>query len=420
MSLVKGGAGLIVCWAILWTVGAASAREPEPDTWPQFRGPNRDGVSRSTGLLAAWPEDGPRELWRVPLGEGFSGIVVDAGRVYTMFAEGDRELLGCFDLKNGREIWRRDIDKKFVDEFGDGPRSAPTVDGDVVYALGSNGELAAVDKRSGEARWRVSFAKRFDAAVQRWGYSGAPLVDGERLLVETGGGDRQAFAAFNKKTGETLWTAYDGVPGYSSPIAVDFAGKRLYIALASQMGESRNAPPKQQLVAFSPDGKLVFKQPAPGFLVAMPVFVPPDKVFVSASNDDGCRLYRLKSRDDGVVLEELWANRSMRNHFNSSVYRDGYLYGFNNATLQCVDAASGQRQWGKRGFGKGSLTLADGKLLVVSDRGKLALIDAAPAAYREISSFQALQGKCWTSPTVVGGKALLRNQKEMVCFDLRK
>jgi len=406
-------AALALCCP-LW----AGAPEAAADVWPQFRGPNRDGVSHAKGLAASWPEQGPRELWRTPIGEGFSAMVVDGDRLYTMFSEEGRELLGCFGFNDGRERWRRDLDKLFVDEFGDGPRAAPTVDGDLVYALSSNGTLAAVDKRSGAERWRVSFAERFGAKPPRWGFSGAPLIEGGMALVETGGGENEAFAAFDKLTGETLWTAYDGVGGYSSPIVIDWQGRRLAVALASQPGDHPNAPPKQQLIGLTMDGKLAWRRDTPGFLVAMPVFAPPDRVFVSASNDDGCRMFRLSGKDGDLALEELWANRSMRNHFNSSIFFEGHLYGFNNATLQCVDAADGERKWGKRGFGKGSLTLVEGKLILISDRGRVVLADASSEGYREISAFQALKGKCWTSPTVTAGKLLVRSQTEMACFDL--
>ena len=172
------------------------------DNWPQYRGPNRDGHSGSTGMLKTWPENGPRLMWRVPIGEGFSAITVVDGLLYTGFAEAEKEFLGCYEADSGKELWRLAIGEIFNDEFGDGPRSAPTVDGELVFALGSKGELHAADRKTGKEVWMVSCSERFGSKVARWGYSMSPLVDGDRVIMEAGGGENNAIVAPGPKNGK--------------------------------------------------------------------------------------------------------------------------------------------------------------------------------------------------------------------------
>ncbi len=398
---------------LLVSVPAAFSAGDASEDWPQFRGVSRDGIAHSSGLRNQWPEEGPNVLWRVPLGEGFSGVAVSDNRLYTLYAEGETEYAACFDPANGKLLWRHPIGEKFVDEFGNGPRSTPTVDEKLVYFLGAKGKLLALDKKTGETSWSLGLTESLRGRVPRWGYSSSPLVEGDMLLLEPGGEQENALAALDKNNGKTLWTSSEGETGYTSPLAVTFNGVRQFLFISSRGLTAQN------LVAVDAEGKQLWEKPLPGFIVAMPIFIPPDKIFVSASNDDGCALLRMVAGPDSIQIEEVWSNRVMRNIFNSCVYHEGYLYGFNNATLRCVDVASGEFRWAKRGFGKGSLIIADGRLIVLSDRGKLAMAEASPESYKEIASFQALRGKAWTSPTLAGGRLYLRDQKEMVCFDLK-
>ena len=398
--------------AVAALLGACHSIEDDSKAeWPQWRGPNRDGISQESGLLKSWPEGGPKVLWRIPVGEGFSGISVSSGRAYTMFAEGDDEFVVCLDASNGKEIWRLRSGSKFKEGHGNGPRSTPTVDGDRVFALGAKGRLYALDVRSGEKMWEHDFVKEFGSHVPPWGFSTSPLVEGDLLLVEVGGDPGKSVVAFDKKNGRVVWTSHTDKPAYSSPIAITSNEIRQIVFLTSKT-----------LLSVSPkDGQVYWTYPwlvHDGINVATPIFVPEDKIFISASYDHGAVLLKMKAADDTMGVEEIWRSRVMKNHFNSSVLHRNYLYGFDNAILKCIEASTGEEQWAWRGFGKGSLTLADGHLIILGEKGKLALAEASTEADREKSSAQVLEGRCWTVPTLADGKLYVRNQEEMVCLNM--
>lgn len=378
--------------------------------WPQWRGPNRDGISSETGFIKNWPKAGPEVLWHIPLGDGYSGISIAQGRAYTMFAEGNDEFVICLDTSDGKEIWRFRSGGKFTEQRGDGPRSMPTVDGDSVFALGAEGKLYALDARSGTKIWSHNFVEEFSSSVPTWGFSSSPIIEGNLVIVEAGGKDEKAIVAFDKTSGDVVWTTHTDAVGYSSPIPIDFGGVRQIIFLTSKT-----------LLSVAPEnGQVHWKYSWPeGINIATPVFIPDDKIFISASYDKGAVLLRMIADGDGIGIEEVWKSRVMKNHFNSSVLQGDYLYGFDNAILTCIEVNTGEEQWRHRGFGKGSLLLADGCLIILGEGGKLALAEATPGEYRERALFQLFDDKCWTVPTLAGGRLYLRTQKEMVCLDLR-
>ena len=397
-------------WYLIGGVLSAEADDHSTAEWTQWRGPNRDGISSETGFLKNWPKEGPTVLWQIPLGDGYSGISIAQGKIYTMFAEGADEFVICLDASNGEEVWRFRSGAKFTEQRGDGPRSMPTVHGDSVFALGAEGKLYALNAHNGTQLWSHNFVEEFDSKIPTWGFSASPLIEGDLVLVETGGRDEQAIVAFDKKSGDVVWTTHTDAVGYSSPIAIDFGGTRQIIFLTSKT-----------LLSLAPEnGHIYWKYPWPeGINIATPIFIPDDKIFISASYDKGAVLLRMIPNEDGIGIEEVWKSRVMKNHFNSSVLQGDYLYGFDNAILTCIETNTGEEQWRHRGFGKGSLLLADGHLIILGEGGKLALVEVSPNEYREKARFQLFDDKCWTVPTLAGGKLYLRNQKDIVCLDLR-
>ena len=397
-------------WCLVGAVLNVEADNHGTAEWAQWRGPNRDGISSETGFLKNWPKEGPKVLWHVSLGEGYSGISIAQGKVYTMAAEGDDEFVICLNASNGEEIWRFRSGAKFTEQRGDGPRSMPTVHGDSVFALGAEGKLYALDARDGTKLWAHNFVEEFDSKIPTWGFSSSPLIEGNLVLVEAGGKDGKSIVAFDKASGDVVWTTHTDEVGYSSPIAIDFGGVRQIIFLTSKT-----------LLSVAPeDGQIYWKYSWPeGINIATPIFIPDDKIFISASYDKGAVLLRMTADGDRIGIKEVWKSRVMKNHFNSSVLQGDYLYGFDNAILTCIEVDTGEERWRQRGFRKGSLLLADGHLVILGEGGKLALAEATPDEYREKARFQLFDDKCWTVPTLAGGRLYLRTQKEMVCLDLR-
>lgn len=415
--------GCLIIYLLLFSgISIAGAAD-----WPQWRGPDKDGISRETGLLKEWPDGGPQVLWRVSLGEGFSGISVVGGRVYTMFSERDDEFVVCLDASNGEEIWRFRSDSNYIESMGgNGPRATPTIDGELLYTVTAQGKLYALNAENGVKAWSHDLQREFGSKIPRWGICTSPLVEGNLLLVEVGGKDGKSIVAFDKTSGDVVWSSHSDILGYSSPIAVTIGGIRQLIVFTGT-----------QLVSVSPEnGQLYWTYPWEtqyDVNAATPVFIAPDKIFISSGYGKGAAVVQVRvmaspeSNDEEngaeknaveIRVVEIWKNEKMKNHFATSVLHGNYLYGFDNAILKCIDADSGKEKWKTRGYGKGTLMLADDHLIILSDRGKLGLAEVTPSAYNEVASAEVLSGLCWTVPTLANGRLYARNEKEMVCLNM--
>ena len=398
--------GAVLATATLATAAAAS-------DWPQFRGPSLDGISNETGLLATWPESGPPELWRVPLGEGYSGLSVVGDRAYTLYVTEGKEILGVFDTATGKELWNYPVGERWKDMMGNGPRSTPTVVDGVVYVLGAHGTLAAIDTATGKELWRQDLKKTLGARPPTWGISTSPLIEGELLILDAGGRSGHSIVALERSTGKLAWNAESDKAGYAMPLPLTVGESRQVVMFTGS-----------QVVGVDPaDGRVLWKRPwktSYDVNAAMPLFVAPNRLFVASGYSTGGAMFELEVDGANTHVTKIWTSPKMRNQFSSSIYHDGHIYGFDNDTLKCLDARSGEEKWAVReGFGHGSLTLADGHLYVLGDRGRLALVEATPLGYREKGSVEALSGKCWTVPTLAGGRLYLRNEKELVALDVR-
>jgi len=384
----------------------------EAADWPQFRGPGRDAISEETGLVDGWGESGPKELWRTPIGPGYSAITAVGDRIFTLESDASREYAIAVDTRSGKRLWRTDIGWLFENDFGNGPRSTPAYDRGLLFFVASLGQLTALDAETGEVKWRRDLQRDFGSPLPNWAFSSSPLVIGDSVVVEIGGTPERPIGAFGRDTGELLWTGGSGEIAYSSPIVVPFNGTTQIVFLT-----------KNGLSALSLSGETLWTSefvPELGIKPAPPVFVAPDIVFASASYDAGAKAVRMVAVGTTIKAEDLWQHALMRNHFNGSVEVDGHLCGFDKAFLKCLEAATGEQTWIKRGLGKGSLIKADGKLIVLSERGKLVLLEADALKATELASHQALTGRCWTQPTLSNGVLFLRNATELVAYDLSK
>ena len=292
-------------------------------------------------------------------------------------------------------------------DLGDtGPRTTPLIDGELVYTASSAGDLYALDRDDGTVLWK----RAFEGPVPRFGYAVSPLVDGDLLLVESGGSEETpGILALDKTTGELEWSALTGPSGYSSPIVAEIAGVRQYVFFR-RVGN--------QVVSISVDGELLWEHPTAALaVITTPIFYPPDRIFVASADDAfGGAMLRVSKGDGGFSVTEEWNETRMRNHFSTSVLVDGHLYGFDNGTFRCLAADTGEQRWAKRGFGKGSLVASGGLLYVLGDGGLLALVRAHPERYEELGRTQAMTGRAWTAPSLAGGTLFLRDFDEIVAY----
>lgn len=395
---------------------AVSALAPSAaEDWPQFRGLHRDGRSPETGLLDRFSEDGPPELWRVPIGPGFSAVVTAGQRAYTMGSDDSSEYVVALSVIDGREVWRARLGDLLRTGTGDGPRSTPTVQDGRIWAVGSYGDLVALHAGDGREMWRASLAS--ETKERHFGVAVMPLLTDGLVVVDTGVLGRRVLA-FHQDTGKLAWQV-DAAPSFSSPIEIPWHDRSFLAFFHSH-----------ELLALSTAGETLWRIPFGPAVpaghpvppkVAMPVFVPPDLVLVSASYDLGTLAVRLRTGAGGrLEAVEAWSQRRMRNQFQTSVAVGGLIFGFDHATLKCLDAKTGEERWAQRGgFGKGSLIWADGRLIVLTEQGRLLLVEATDEGYRELATAPVLEGRTWTPPSLSDGRLYLRGSGEVVALDLR-
>lgn len=391
----------------------APARNHTSHDWPQWRGPQRDGKSLETGLLKTWSQEGPKVVWRAPLGDGYSSISIANGLAYTMHDEGNDEYLVCFEANSGSRRWRVRTDKKFRNGWGNGPRVTPLIEGEMVYTLSAHAKLYALNAKSGALVWQHDLITKSNGETPDLGYSNSPVLEGDLLLVTGLGGANRSLLAFNKNSGELVWSSYNDHPGYSSPIVVTALGLRQAVFFTGT-----------EIASVSPaDGKIFWRHPwrTDSYEnVATPVFVSPDKLFFSSAHpkDAGAAVLQMKTNNGVLGVAPVWKSNVMQHHFASSVLHENYLYGADRYILKCVDSRTGEQKWQQRGFGEGSVIFADGHLIVLGTSGNLALVEATPTAYREKAHAQVLSGKCYTAPALAHGRLYLRNESEILCLAL--
>ncbi len=411
--MLKNYTNRIFCLIAFFAFAAESSARILED-WPQWLGTNRDGRSVETGLLKSWPSGGPQELWRKSIGEGFSGIAVVGDRAFTMVARDGDEFAICLNASNGEETWKTRTGKNFRISWGNGPRATPVVDGNVVYVAGANASLFALAANSGEILWKKDLRQELGGTMPDLGYSNSPLIVDDLLLIPVGGGSGRGVYAFNKTTGEVVWKTHTDHPGYSSPVLATIHGVRQAVFFTGN-----------KIVSVAPaSGETLwqFSWRAIGYEaenVATPVFVSSNEIFFSsahAATDKGAGVLRISKNGDRFEAKPAWQSNVMKNHFSTSVFHDGFIYGTDKSILKCIDSQTGEEKWRTRGYGEGSLIFADGHLYIMGTRGKLGLVEATSSNYREKSSFQAVRGKSYTPPSIANGRIYVRSQGEMACF----
>lgn len=379
--------------------------------WPQWRGSNRDGISKETGLLKQWPADGPPLAWKTTgAGGGYSSFSIAKGRLFTMGLRKDREYVVAFDVATGKQVWATAHGGAFRNDRGDGPRGTPTVDGENLYALGGDGDLSCLEARTGRVLWTMNVLQKFGGSNITWGISESPLVIGEKVLVNAGG-PGASIVALNKKDGSLVWKSQSDRAGYSSAIPVQIGNTTQVVFFTHQRAMGLDLK----------DGKLLWEYARPAnnvANVATPV-IRGNRVFISSDYGTGAGLLEIKA--DGQA-QEVYFTKEMRNHHSSSILIGDYLYGFSSGILTAMRFDTGDVAWKDRSVGKGSLVYADGNLYALSENGVVGLIEATPTGYREKGRFRIAQDSLptWTHPVVAGGRLYLRDQDTIYAYDVRE
>lgn len=385
--------------------------------WPQFLGPERNGVYRGPALAESWPAGGPRAVWKKEIGQGFAGPAVAQGRVILFHRVSDQEVVEALDARTGTTQWRYAYPTSYRDDFGfdAGPRAVPVVANGIVYTFGAEGQLHAISVASGERIWNEDTMRRFAVAKGFFGAAGSPLVEDGKVIANIGGRGA-GIVAFDAKTGKVLWKATDDEASYSSAAGATIGGRRSSVFLT-----------RANLVGLDPaTGQVQFQRrwrarQAASVNAATPLVIG-DLIFVSSEYGPGAAVLRV----DGSTVTELWASDDvLSNHYSTSVYRDGYLYGFHGRqefgpSFRAVELRTGKVRWSQDQFHAGSVMLARDRLLILRETGELILAEASPGAFRPLARAQVLPAPVRAFPALADGLLYARNDKTLVCLDLRR
>ena len=405
--------------------------KPSLGGWPNWRGPNQDGVSTEKGLIDSWPAAGPKKLWERKLGGGYSSVVVSQGRVVTLSKRGTNETIECFDAWLGKTLWvvkypgdydnHPNLDERFRHS---GPRSTASIDGDRVYAISTTGILRCLNVKNGNELWKRNILQISEKPIQLFGYCASPLVVEDLLFIQPGGTGEKSMAAFNKMDGSTVWIKHDFPIGYATPLAIEQAGETQIVFFTGTA-----------VVGVSPrNGNLLWQYPwitNQYQNIAAPIYSE-GKLYISSAtihNPTGGVLLRLKK---GANPEVIWKGKSMANWYASSILYKKHLFGFNGMRLRAVEFLSGKRQWDQSGMGQGTLVIADGHLIILSQHGELVMAEARTDQFKELARWQALDPPqdpvlltakyrgVFSVPVVASGILYLRDQWRLLAFNFRK
>ena len=397
------GAARARLWLMAGLLGLAVIAPVLAADWPNWRGPQRNGISSETGWTSNWGAAGPKQLWRAQVGEGYSSMTVAEGRLYTMGAKAGQDTVYCLDAATGKEIWAYSYACKEFRDYS-GPRATPTVDGNRVYTLSREAQAYCFDAASGKVIWSLDLRQAIRARVPGRGYAGSPLVHGKLVIYNVG----RAGTALDKSSGKLAWQTGPTVGGFASPLPYTL-GRQKGVAIFTA----------GYIVGLNPaTGKQYWSHPWPtmyGVNAADPIFVG-DKIFLSSSYNMGCTLLQVRNNK----TSEVWRNRNMHNHINSSILIGETIYGNDRNTLKAISLKTGEVSWQMRGYGKGGLIAADGKLIVLTDRGELVIVKATPEKYEELARAKVMEGQCWISPVLANGRIYCRNHEgDLICLDVR-
>lgn len=389
------------------TIGLAESQ------WPAFRGADRTGVISDLRLDSDWKSSPPKEVWRSRIGPGWSSFSVAAGRLFTQEQRGENEAVVCLDADTGEAIWDMVYPSRFWEAIGGaGPRATPTIADEGLFCLGANGILVCLDAVDGTERWRRDLRVDAKREPPPWGFSSSPLVTDSVVIVHAGGKEDRGLFAYGTDDGEVVWSIESGDHCYSSAQSATFDSVD-GVLMMSNLG-------LQFVNAATGEAIWTYDWSVENYRALQPLVID-QSILIATSLGLGTRRVSVTREEDGnwKVVED-WETRGIKPEFNDYVFYEGFVYGFDGNIFGCVDAATGERQWKRGRYGNGQvLLLADaGQLLVLSEEGELVLVDASPERLGEAARFQAIQGKTWNHPVLIGSRLYVRNAEEAACFEL--
>jgi outer membrane protein assembly factor BamB len=401
--------------------GPADLSAAPSTDFPGYRGTNRDGVASGPALRRSWAEP-PKPLWKHPVGGGYAAFAVAGDSAVTIEQRGPQEAVVCYERDTGKERWTYAYDADFRELMGGpGPRATPTIDGGYVFALGANGHLTCLTGSDGTKEWQVNILDGNENI--RWAMSGSPLVYDDVVVVNPGAqrAGKKALVAYNRKTGAEVWGAGGKRAGYSSPMLATLAGRRQVLLFDADGLAGYDADGKDGELWRFPWRSTAGDQPTQeGINVAQPLVLDGDRVFISAAYGMGSAMLHVTRDGDKWAIKELWRKKTtMQSRFSNPVAYQGHIYGLDEGILACIDE-DGKPKWKGERYGHGQVLLAGDVLVVLAEDGELALVEATPERFRALGRFPALAGHTWNYPALADGKAYVRNDREMACYDLAR
>ena len=403
--------------AVIALGAVLAACEPVSAQWLQWGGPTQGFEADSKGLAKSWPEEGPPKLWQRDLGEGYSAILVDGDRLFTMYRGDEKETVICLDAASGKTVWEREYDSKPAEGhehgFGDGPRSTPLIVGDRLYAVGVAGKMHCLNKQDGTVYWSHDLWKDFGGSFLNHGYSSSPIAYQDTIIVLNGGEDA-SLIAFDKLTGGVVWKNLGFKNSYSTPKLVRVGGKDQLITFMAN-----------EIIGVDPaNGNLAWRYEIGnqwGQNVCMPTWYEDDGILFFSTTGAGSRGLKLTRNGDKTEAEELWSSRKVQFYHVTSVRDGDHVFGSTGngpAFLAAINGKTGKVAWRERGFAKATCVKVDGRLIILDEDGQLALATATPDGLTVHSKVKLLDRVAWTVPTIVGKTMYVRNKKTIMALDL--
>jgi outer membrane protein assembly factor BamB len=398
------------------SVATQSALVDEPISeieWSGFRGPNRNGVGPDIELDDDWNANAPREIWRIPVGPSWSSFSVAGRRIFTQEQRGDNEAVVCYNAETGDEIWIREYESRFWEAIGGvGPRATPTINGSELYTMGSEGVVLKLNAVTGQIVWRRDLQQEAGRKPPEWGFSSSPLVVGSTVVVHAGAKGDKGTLAFDTDSGEPKWSAPAGDHSYSSPQLATLGGKQGVLMVTNDGVRMHDSESGEQLWEYAWKSE--------GYRSLQPLVLSDTSLLITTGMNTGTRRIDLKLEGDSFVGEERWTSKGIKTDYNDYVAHEGFLYGFDGSIFACIDLETGDKRWKRGRYGNGQVLLLPkaGQLLVVTEEGAIVLLNANSEKHEEVARIQAVNGKTWNHPVMVGNRLYVRNGEEAVCFEM--